>query len=73
MARLMAAAPNQGPQPESDFLQAGNRREPEFGALVSCPQDLLPRPFTHRVIGQRLPFSKFNRDRNTPHYECCTH
>ena len=49
------------------------------GESVSRPQrhlalkDLLPRPFTHRVIGQRLPCSKFNRDRNVPHNECCTH
>jgi hypothetical protein len=39
------------------------RRQPNFGDLVSRPQDLLPRPFTHRVIGRRPPCSKLNRDR----------
>jgi predicted transposase YbfD/YdcC len=46
---------------------------PSSLALKSRPQDLLHRPFTHRVIDQRLPCSKFNRDRNVPHNECCTH
>jgi hypothetical protein len=41
----------------------------ESGA-ASCSLDLLPLPFPHTVIGGLG--SKFNRDWNVPHHECCT-